>query len=470
VSRLRQTLVPHGVALERRGGGYRIDLGAAVLDARLFETLVGEASHAAAAGHAERAASIATEALALWRGPVLAGVRLHLDGDAESARLEELRLRAIEIRVDADLALGRHREIVGELRRRVEEHPYRERFVAQLMVALYRSGRQADALATYESTRRLLTHELGINPGPELRHLSGEIVRQDAKLSVPAAPDHAGHGGLRRRRGAALGLTLAVAAVPAVTVALLWVGVRGGGGRTPTAGTRVALILPRAAKAGREDTFVAPFLDGLRRAAREHDLETKAFVLDQWNPTARALGRLARALRTGGFDLVLVAGLGPSGFALLPTVSRLPATRFVYLDGSLQGAHAKWPANATGLPFADADSGYLAGYLSGLMSKRRPPLQGRTPMVSVVGGPPVPNVTRLVRSFVRGARKAQPGVAVRVDYAYSFTNQSICERIANRQIDRGSTVVFAAAGTCGLGALAAAGVRGAWGVGADADR
>jgi basic membrane protein A len=91
-------------------------------------------------------------------------------------------------------------------------------------------------------------------------------------------------------------------------------------------------------------------------------------------------------------------------------------------------------------------------------------------MVSVVGGHPVPNVTTLVRSFVRGAREAQPGVAIRVDYAYSFTDQSICERIANRQIDRGSTVVFAAAGTCGLGALAAAGVRGVWGVGADADR
>ena len=475
VSRLRQTLVPRGVALERRGGGYRIDLGDAVLDARLFEALLGEASQAAAAGDAERAVAVATEALALWRGPVLAGLRLHLDGDAERERLEELRLRAIEIRVDADLVLGRHRELVGELRRLVDEHPYRERLVAQLMVALYRSGRQADALATYESTRRLLMDELGIQPGPELQRLSGEIVRQEAKLSAPAAPVRAGHGTTSRRRGVALGLAFAVAAVPAVAVALIWGGIGGGGGGTASAGTRVALILPRASKAGREDTFVTPFLDGLRRAARENDLETKAFVLDQWNPTAEALVRLERSLRTGGFDLVLVAGLGPSGFALLPTVSRLPATRFVYLDASLRGAQVKWPQvkwppNATGLPFADADSGYLAGYLSGLMSARKSPLQDQRPMVSVVGGHPVPGVTTLVRSFVRGAREAQPGVAIRVDYAYSFTDQSICERIANRQIDRGSTVVFAAAGTCGLGALAAAGVRGAWGVGADADR
>jgi basic membrane lipoprotein Med (substrate-binding protein (PBP1-ABC) superfamily)/DNA-binding SARP family transcriptional activator len=470
VSRLRQTLVPRGVALERRGGGYSIDLGDAVLDARLFEALLGEASQAEAAGDAERAVALATEALALWRGPVLAGVRLHLDGDAESERLEELRLRAIEIRFDADLALGRHRELVGELGRLVDEHQYRERLVAQLMVALYRSGRQAEALAAYESTRRLLMDELGIQPSPELQRLSGEIVRQEAKLSVPAAPVHAGRGTTSRRRRAALGLALAVAAVPAVTVALVWGGIGGGGGGTATAGTRVALILPRASKAGREDTFVAPFLNGLRRATREYDLETKAFVLDEWNPTAEALGRLARSLRTGGFDLVLVAGLGPSGFALLSIISRLPATHFVYLDASLRGTQVKWPPNATGLPFADADSGYLAGYLSGLMSARKSPLQGQRPMVSVVGGHPVPNVTTLVRSFVRGAREAQPGVAIRVDYAYSFTDQSICERIANRQIDRGSTVVFAAAGTCGLGALAAAGVRGAWGVGADADR
>ena len=470
VSRLRQTLVPRGVALERRGGGYRIDLGDAVLDARLFEALLGEASQAAAAGEAERAVAVATEALALWRGPVLAGLRLHLDGDAERERLEELRLRAIEIRIDADLALGRHRELVGELRRLVDEHPYRERLVAQLMVALYRSGRQADALATYESTRRLLMDELGIQPGPELQRLSGEIVRQEAKLSAPAAPVRAGHGTRRRRRGTALGLAFAVAAVPAVAVALIWGGIGGGGGGTAAAGTRVALNIPRASKAGREDTFVTPFLDGLRGAARKYDLETNAFVLDQWNPTAEALVRLERSLRTGGFDLVLVAGLGPSGFALLPTISRLPATRFVYLDASLRGAQVKWPPNVTGLPFADADSGYLAGYLSGLMSARKSPLQRQSPMVSIVGGHPVPNVTTLVRSFVRGAREAQPGVAIRVDYAYSFTDQSICERIANQQIDRGSTVVFAAAGTCGLGALAAAGVRGAWGVGSDADR
>src|SRR5262249_25661946 len=180
------------------------------------------------------------------------------------------------------LALGRHREVVGELRGLVDEYPYREHLVAQLMVALYRSGRQADALATYESTRRLLMDELGVQPGPELQRLSGEIVRHDAKLSVPEAPVSESRAMTSRHRGTALGLALAVA-VPVVTVALVWGDVGGGGGRNAAAGTRVALIVPRAAKAGREDTFVTPFLGGLRPAGRREGAATKAFVLDELN-------------------------------------------------------------------------------------------------------------------------------------------------------------------------------------------
>ena len=148
VSRLRRVLAPHGVDLERRAGGYRIGLGRAVLDSRVFEALVEEASQASADGDDNRAAVLAKEALGLWHGPVLSGVSLHLDGRAEAERLAELRWRALEIRVDADLALGRHAELVGELRRLVEESPYREHVVAQLMVALYRSARQAEAEAS----------------------------------------------------------------------------------------------------------------------------------------------------------------------------------------------------------------------------------------------------------------------------------------------------------------------------------
>jgi DNA-binding SARP family transcriptional activator len=146
VSRLRQALGPYGVVIVRRGGGYRIDLGRAVLDSQVFAALVEDAAQASAADDDTRAAALANEALGLWHGPVLSGISLQMDGRAEADRLEELRSRALEIRVDADLALGRHAEVVGELRRLVEKNPYRERLVAQLMLALYRSGRQAEAL------------------------------------------------------------------------------------------------------------------------------------------------------------------------------------------------------------------------------------------------------------------------------------------------------------------------------------
>jgi DNA-binding SARP family transcriptional activator len=185
VSRLRKVLAPHGVSLERRGGGYRIGLGESVLDARVFEGLVEEALEAAAGADDGRAAGVARQALGLWRGPVAAGVPLHLDGRADAERLEDLRWRALEVRVDADLALGRHAELVGELRRLVEENPYREHLVAQLMVALYRSGRQAAALEAYERTRRVLLDDLGIQPGPELQRLSGQIVRHGRDWPSP---------------------------------------------------------------------------------------------------------------------------------------------------------------------------------------------------------------------------------------------------------------------------------------------
>jgi basic membrane protein A and related proteins len=128
----------------------------------------------------------------------------------------------------------------------------------------------------------------------------------------------------------------------------------------------------------------------------------------------------------------------------------------------VRGTRAESSSKATGLRFADEKAGYLAGYLSGLMAAR--------PVVSVVAGPRSPPVDALVRGFARGARQARPGIAVLIARTPSTTDQAVCERTANRQIDRGSTVVFAAAGTCGFGALSAAGLRGVWGVGSDTDR
>jgi DNA-binding SARP family transcriptional activator len=111
------------------------------------------------------------EALALWRGEPLAELRYDAFAEREIARLEELRLAAVEDRVDAELALGRHHELVAELEPLVAEHPFRERLRGQLMLALYRCGRQADALHAFQSGRRALVQQLGIDPGPVLRQL-----------------------------------------------------------------------------------------------------------------------------------------------------------------------------------------------------------------------------------------------------------------------------------------------------------
>ena len=164
VSRLRQLFNGHGPSLARRGAGYSLELGGSLLDVRRFTELLDDVSHAIGAGDEARVSKLAAEALALWRGPALADIALASAGRAEAERLEELRLRTLEQRVEAELALGRHEELVGELQALVGQNPYRERFVGQLMLALYRSGRAAGALQVYEKTRGALDEDLGLQP------------------------------------------------------------------------------------------------------------------------------------------------------------------------------------------------------------------------------------------------------------------------------------------------------------------
>ena len=123
--------------------------------------------------------------LALWRGPPLSDFASEPFAQGEIARLEELHLAALEERIEADLALGRHAELISELEALVREHPLRERLRAQLMLALYRSGRQAEALAAYQQARKMLAEELGLEPGRRLQELEGAILRQDAELDLP---------------------------------------------------------------------------------------------------------------------------------------------------------------------------------------------------------------------------------------------------------------------------------------------
>jgi DNA-binding SARP family transcriptional activator len=188
VSRLRRALDRSGepALLRSHPSGYLLAADPEQVDAVRFERLAAEGHAALAAGRPEAAAALLAEGLALWRGPALADVAHESSAAGEVARLTELRLAAVEDRVEADLALGRHAAVVGELEALVAEHPLRERLRGQLMRALYRSGRQAEALEAYRRTRRLLGEELGLDPGPELRRLEAAVLAQDAGLDPPA--------------------------------------------------------------------------------------------------------------------------------------------------------------------------------------------------------------------------------------------------------------------------------------------
>ena len=187
VSQLRRVLGDG--PLVTRAPGYELRVRPGQLDLHDFERLVAEARLTEAATAARKL----REALALWRGPPLADFAYEPFAQTHIARLGELRLGVLEQRIDADLALGRHADLVGEVEALVAEHPLRERLRGQLILALYRSGRQAEALAAYQEARRTLVEELGIEPGNDLERLERQILQHDPELDVaPLAPEAAG--------------------------------------------------------------------------------------------------------------------------------------------------------------------------------------------------------------------------------------------------------------------------------------
>jgi DNA-binding SARP family transcriptional activator/Flp pilus assembly protein TadD len=189
VKRLRQALGDtNRTRIGTRPGGYVIGVGAGELDVARFEELLGDARVAARDGSWDTAAARARAALALWRGEPLADAGLELLAAREVPRLADLRLQALEIRIDTDLHLGRHAEVTTELRQLAGAYPLREKLHALLMLALYRNGRQAEALAAYRHARHVLIDELGIEPGAELRDLHQQILAADPALAAaPAA-------------------------------------------------------------------------------------------------------------------------------------------------------------------------------------------------------------------------------------------------------------------------------------------
>jgi DNA-binding SARP family transcriptional activator/DNA-binding beta-propeller fold protein YncE len=222
VSRLRKALNgAGGGVLLTRDRGYLLRVQPGELDRDRFRALLDEGRAALAAGHHERAHEVLQAALALWRGAPLPEFSYDSFARDEIARLDELRLGALEERIEADLALGRHDAVIAELEELVRRYPLRERLRAQLMLALYRAGRQAEALESYRDARRTLAEELGLDPSPTLQQLERAVLAHDVALQAPThrRVDER-HRNRRKIVGAGVVLAALVAAIATAAVLL----------------------------------------------------------------------------------------------------------------------------------------------------------------------------------------------------------------------------------------------------------
>jgi DNA-binding SARP family transcriptional activator/ABC-type transport system substrate-binding protein len=237
VSRLRTLL--GNARLERRPPGYLLHVEPGEFDLERFETLLEEGRKAAAEGDPVTARDRLREALDLWRGRPLADLEYEPFAATEAVRLEERRLLALEGRIDAELGLGGGVELVVELERLLVEHPYRERLLGQLMLSLYRAGRQVDALAAYQEFRRRLAEELGLEPGSELRALERRILAHEPGLGGVVSPPVT--RSRRIKRGPAIAAAFAVAAGAASVVAGVNLGL-GGSSASTAHGSRTGVF------------------------------------------------------------------------------------------------------------------------------------------------------------------------------------------------------------------------------------
>ena len=257
------------------GRGYVARLGGATVDLRVFERGLERGRRSLGDGRYEEAAAVLREALALWRGPPLQDFVFENFAQVAIHRLDELRLVGLESRIEADLELGRERDLVPELEQLVAEQPLREQLRAQLMLALYRSGRQADALAAYQDARQALVGELGLEPGTRLRELEQAMLRQDDDLLPAAVRAHA------PARLILVGASSATAIAPLLSVAE-----------------------PLSRRPPRELVLT-------RAVAKLADLERAAVELEQQRARLASRGVVARAAAfvstAGGPDLVRIA-------------------------------------------------------------------------------------------------------------------------------------------------------------------
>jgi DNA-binding SARP family transcriptional activator len=237
VSQLRRALASAGTAdvLRTRPPGYLAEVEPEQLDATHFERLLARARAYAGDGRPDEAYTVYEEALALWRGTVLADVELEWQARREADLLEELRLAALSEQTDCALALGRDSELIGRLESLTQEHPLHERFWVQLMLALYRSGRQSEALGAYHQARRTLAEQVGLDPSPELRRMEKAVLAHDPALEAAPRAKIAARSPAEEvaappsRRGRRMWALAAAAAVALGLACVAFLTARGGG-------------------------------------------------------------------------------------------------------------------------------------------------------------------------------------------------------------------------------------------------
>ena len=327
-----------------------IHVAAEQLDLRRFERLTEDAGQALARGEAEPAFALQRDALELWRGPPLADLEHEPFAQVATGRLEEILLAALEQRLDAELALGRHRELVGELDELAAQHPLHEPFASRLMLALYRSGRQGDALDVYRRTRATLSDGFGIEPGRELHELERAILNHDAFLD--------GGGAVTRAVAPPDQLVLVLPSGDERLEALLTVAEPLA--TLPGRSLLIARLLP-------DETLLASTAAALnvRRASLAVEARTAAFTT--LDPVDDAV-RLAAA-----YDVRLVLldapGLDENGFPadLAAIVERAPAD-----VGLLAGSHIEWGSgDGVCVPFAGGEHDWAALELGAWLASSR---------------------------------------------------------------------------------------------------
>jgi YVTN family beta-propeller protein len=361
VSRLRKALAGHSTGprdesgdsaggphqiLITRGHGYLLRVEPGELDLDRFRDLIDQGRQELAAGDPDEAAKTLRAGLGLWRGPPLADFTYQAFAQAPIAQLEELRLGAVEDRVEADLALGLHDQLVGELRALVQRQPLRERLRSQLMLALYRCGRQPEALEVYQEFRRGLSEQLGLDPGPGLQQLELAILNRDPGLHLEEPPSSrsavaARRPGRRPRLRLALGgLLLAVTAGVAVVVSagggdarLSGIAADSVGAISPSRGAVSAVVpvgsSPSGAVAGAGSVWVANYSDNTVSRIDPATRAVKQTIGVDSTPTGIAVGAGAVWVANNFSDTVsridpaadrvvqtIRVGNGPSGLAV----------------------------------------------------------------------------------------------------------------------------------------------------------